>query len=108
MGRYYIRFFEQGIEVDWFRLEYETLDYLLENILDMCGPTYHSKAYFDTYDDGDDLYLAYYLCDKPSPVPKELTTKCIEFGWGKNRKDLRLIGDRIPIDEDFKFQIMYC
>jgi len=108
MGRYYIRFFEQGVEVEWFRLDYGLLDYLLENVIDMCGPTYHSKGYFDTYDDGDDLCLAYYLYDKPSPVPKEVKDKYIEFGWGKDRKDLKLIGDRIPIDADYKFQITYC
>jgi hypothetical protein len=108
MGRYYIRFFEQGVEVDWFRFDYMTLDYLVENVLEMCGPTYNSKTFFDTYDDGDDLCLAYYMCDKPSPIPKELTTKYIEFGWGKDRKDLKLIGDRIPIDADYKFQITYC
>lgn len=108
MGRYYIRFFQQGVEVDWFRLDDETLDYLVENLLDMCGPTYHSQGYFDTYDDGDDLCLSYTLYDKPAPVPKELITKSIEFGWGKDRKDLKLIGDQLPIDEDYKVQITYC
>lgn len=74
----------------------------------MCGPTHHSQAYFDTYEDGDDLCLAYYLGDKPTPIPKEFLTKTIEFGWGKNIKELRLIDDRIPVDADYKFQITYC
>jgi hypothetical protein len=108
MGRYYIRFFEQGVEVDWYDLEHDTLDYLVENILDLCGPTYHSQGYFDAYDDGDDLCLSYSLYNKPAPVPKNLMTKYIEFGWGRDRKDLKLIGDRIPIDADYKFQITYC
>lgn len=108
MGRFYIRFFEQGVEVDWYRLDYDTLDYLLENVVDMCGPTYQSNGYFDTYEDGDDMCLAYYLSDRPSPIPKDLTLKHIEFGWGKDKKDLKLIGDRIPVDADYKFQITYC
>lgn len=108
MGRFYIRFFEQGVEVDWYRFDYMTLDYLVENVLDMCGPTYHTRGYFDTYDDGDDLCLMYSLHDKPNPIPKEVLAKTIEFGWGKSRKELKLIGDRIPIDSDYKFQITYC
>jgi len=108
MGRYYIRFFEQGVEVDWFRLDYDTLDYLVDNILDLCGPTYHSRGFLDTYDDGDDLCLSYSLSDRPAPIPKEILSKTIEFGWGRDRKDLRLVGDRIPIDADYKFQITYC
>ncbi len=107
MGRFYIRFFEQGAEVDWFQIDDGTLDYILEHVVDMCGPTYHSRGYFDTYDDGDDMCLAYYLDDKPTPIPKDVTAKTIEFGWGKSRKQLRLIGDQIPIDEDYKFQITY-
>ena len=108
MGRYYIRFFEQGIEVEWIGLDPDLVDYLLEAVIDTCGPSYHSRGYFDAYDDGDDLCLSYTLYDKPSPIPKELLTKQIEFGWGKSRKDLKLIGDQIPIDADYKFQITYC
>jgi hypothetical protein len=108
MGRFYIRFFEHGAEVDWHRIDSDTLHYLVDNIVDLCGPTYHSQGYFDAYGDGDDLYLAYSLHDKPSPMPKDVLSKYIEFGWGKSRKDLKLIGDQIPIDEDYKFQITYC
>ena len=108
MGRYYIRFFEKGVEVDWYQLTEDTLFYLLENIYDMCGPTYNTQAYFDTYEDGKDLCLAYFLCDRPTPIPKELLYKTIEFGWGKSRKELQLVNDRIPIDGDYKFQITYC
>jgi hypothetical protein len=108
MGRFYIRFFEQGQEVEWYRLDYETLTYLVDSLIDICGPTYHSEGFLDAYEDEDDLCLAYYLDDKQVPVPKELTEKYVEFGWGKDRKDLKLVGDRIPIDADYKFQITYC
>jgi hypothetical protein len=108
MGRYYIRFFEQGVEVDWARIDYNTLDYLVENVIDLCGPTHHSQAYFDTYIDGEDMCLAYYMYDKPSPLPKTIQDMYIEFGWGKNRKDLKVIGDKIPIDATYKFQVTYC
>ena len=108
MARFYIRFFHQGVEVDWFQFDYEMLEYLLENVFDMCGPTHHSQGYYDTYEDGDDLCIAYYLQDRQSPIPKNMLEKTIEFGWGKTRKELKLIGDRIPIDEDVKFQITYC
>ena len=107
MGRFYIRFFQQGVEVDWFRMEPEDVDYVLENVFEMCGPTYPTEAYYDTYEDGDELCLAYYLRDKPTPIPKEMPLKTIEFGWGKYRKELRLVGDQIPIDQDLKFQITY-
>ena len=108
MGRFYIRFFQQGVEVEWYRFDDDTLSYLMENVLDMCGPTYHSQGVFDGYHDEDDLCLAYYVDDKPTPIPKELREKYVEFGWGKDRKDMKLIGDRIPIDADYKFQITYC
>lgn len=108
MGRFYIRFFQQGVEVDWFRMEEDDVNYVIENVFDMCGPTYHTRGYYDVYEDGDELCLAYYLCDKPTPVPKEVLYKTIEFGWGKSRKELQLVGDRIPVDQDLKFQITYC
>jgi hypothetical protein len=73
----------------------------------MCGPTYHTEGYYDTYEDGDELCLAYYLRDKPTPIPKETQCKTIEFGWGKSRKELRLVGDQIPVDQDLRFQITY-
>jgi hypothetical protein len=107
MGRFYIRFFEQGVEVEWYMFDNDTLTYLIDSVIDLCGPTYHSEGYLDTYDDGDDLCLAYYLYEKQSPIPKEMRDKYIEFGWGKDRKDLKLICDRIPIDADYKFQITY-
>jgi len=107
MGRFYIRFFEHGIETDWYRFDHETMDYLVECVLEMCGPVYHSRAYFDTYEDGDELCLSYSLQDRPTPIPKDVLAKTIEFGWGKTRKELRLVGDRIPIDEIHKFQITY-
>jgi hypothetical protein len=107
MGRFYIRFFEQGVEVEWYQLDPDLVDYLVENVVETCGPTYHSRGYFDAYDDGDDLCLTYSLYDKPAPVPKELVTRTLEVGWGKSRKELRLVGDRIPIDSDYKFQITY-
>ena len=108
MGRFYIRFFQHGVEVDWSRFDDDDVDYFLDNVLDMCGPTYHSEAYFDTFMDGDDMCLGYYLRERQVALPKELLEKTMEFGWGKDRKELRLIGDRIPIDEDVKFQITYC
>jgi hypothetical protein len=108
MGRYYLRFFEKGIEVDWHQLDGYTLDYIVEHVLDMCGPSYHSQGYFDVYEDGNDMCLAYSLYNKPAPIPKGLATTYIEFGWGKDRKDLKLIGDQLPVDEEYKFQITYC
>lgn len=108
MGRFYIRFFQQGEEVEWQELEDDTLEYLVDNVIDMCGPTYHSQGKFDIYDDGDDVCLGYVLYEKPAPIPEEFLVKTIEFGWGKDRKELKLIGDRIPIDADYKFQLTYC
>jgi hypothetical protein len=108
MARFYLRFFHHGVEVDWYHLDYEMLDYVLENVYDMCGPIYHSQGYYDTYEDGDELCLAYYQHERQTPLPKDVLEKTIEFGWGKDRKELRLIGDRIPIDGDLKFQITYC
>ena len=108
MGRFYIRFFEQGVEVEWYRFDHETLTYLVDSLIDICGPTYHSEGFLDAYEDGDDLCLAYYLNDKAAPIPQALRDKYVEFGWGKDRKDMKLIGDRIPIDADYKFQITYC
>ena len=108
MGRYYIRFFDQGVEVDWHQLDYRTLDFLAETVIDMCGPTYHSKTYYDTYEDGDDLCLAYYVDETQAPVPADLMEKSIEFGWGKYRKECKIVGDRIPVDANYSFQITYC
>jgi hypothetical protein len=108
MGRFYIRFFEQGQEVEWYRFDDETLTYLVDSLIDICGPTYHSQGQFGTYEDGDDLCLAYYIDDKQVQMPKNLTEKYVEFGWGKDRKDMKIVGDRIPIDGDYKFQITYC
>ena len=108
MARFYLRFFHHGVEVDWSSFDYDTMDYVLENVYDMCGPIYHSQGYYDTYEDGDELCLAYYQHERQTPLPKDVLEKTIEFGWGKDRKELRLIGDRIPIDGDIKFQITYC
>lgn len=107
MGRFFIRFFHKESEVDWTHFDYKTLDTLLDFIVDICGPTYHSERYYDIFEYGDELCLGYYLRDQQLPLPKDLVTKTIEFGWGKNRKDLRLIGDRIPIDDEVKFQVTY-
>lgn len=108
MPRFYIRFFQHGVEMDWNQFDDDRLEYMVENIFDVCGPTYHSQGYYDTYVDGDDMCLAYYLYDRQSALPKNMLEKTIEVGWGKNRKELRVIGDRIPIDENIKFQITYC
>lgn len=108
MARFYLRFFQHGVEVDWSHFDNETIDYVLENVFDMCGPIYHSQGYYDTYEDGDELCLAYYQQNRQSPLPKDVLEKTIEFGWGKDRKELKLIGDRIPIDGDIKFQITCC
>ncbi len=107
MGRFYLRFFEHSTEVDWFRLDCDTLDYLVDSVFDLCEPMYHSQARFDAYEDGGELCLSYSISDKPTPIPANVLAKTIEFGWGNNRKCFNLIGDRIPIDDTYKIQITY-
>jgi hypothetical protein len=107
MGRFYLRFFQHSTEVDWSDFDDETLGFLLEGVFDMCGPTYHTRSYFDTFEDGSDLCLGYYLDNERLPLPKDLLDRTVEFGWGRSRKELRLIGDRLPIDKDIRFQITY-
>jgi len=107
MGLYYVRFFQDEAEVDWHEYDEETLDYFIGSVIDFCCPTHHSAAYFDIQENDGHLFLGYYMKNELVPFQKELLHKTIEFGWGKNRKELRLFGDKIPIDSHIKFQITY-
>lgn len=107
MGRYYIRLFMNEQETDWTSFDEDALDYLLTAVIDFCCPVYHSSAYYDTIVYDGEISLIYMMHGKPAPFPETLLHKTIEFGWGKDRKELRLFGDRIPIDDHVKFQITY-
>lgn len=106
MGLYYIRFFHDEVERDWDEYDDDTIEYLSEAIIDLCCPAYDS-GYFDIREYDGHLFLGYYVGNNLVPFKKELLHKTIEFGWGKDRKELRLFGDKLPIDNHVKFQITY-
>lgn len=108
MGHFYIRFFQSGKETDWTSFTPEDMDFILETLFDMCGPTYHTEGYYDTYERDDQLCLVYMLYGRPTPLPKELTTKTIEFGWGTSRKELAVLGDVLPVHDDTSVQVTYA
>lgn len=107
MGLYYVRFFQNEEEKDWREYDDETLEYLCGAVIDFCCPTYHSAAWYDIQPHNGHLYLGYFMNGTPVPLPKELLHKTIEFGWGKDRKELKLFGDRLPIDNHVRFQLTY-
>lgn len=93
MSRVLIRCFVNYSEVNFTK---EELFKLKDEIEELFYPTYHSRRHFVMRG-----RYVYYLDDGyMATIPSEWLRKTIEFGWKRTRKELQLIGDKIPLKDN--------